>query len=98
VGFRVPVAAGRSKAYRKLQQIAWQGGMAERGHAGGHLSSGASEFVKHYVAPFVLSKRWDGRTVARVLSRHGGNGSSPLSPGTGKLLPPPPGVRPEDRR
>ena len=68
VGFRVPLAGTRSKAYDKLFQIAWHEQMAAAGHTGGHISGSAQAFVRYYVAPFVLARRWDDETVARVLT------------------------------
>jgi hypothetical protein len=85
--------------YRKLYQIAWQPRMADTGHHGLHLTSGAEGFVAQYVAPFVASPRWDEEVVARVLDRDvapaadatrkpAGPSSRPV---TGKTnIPPPP--------
>jgi len=68
VGFLIPPASTRPKAYDRLFQIAWHKQMAAAGHTGGHLASSAEGFVRHYVAPFVLARRWDDETVARVLT------------------------------
>ena len=68
VGFSVPAGSARPKAYDKLFQIAWHKQMAAAGHTGGHFSTSAKDFVKNYVAPFVLAKRWDDDAVAAVLT------------------------------
>jgi len=68
VGFLVPVSAARPKVYDRLFQIAWHKQMAAAGHTGGHLTTAAEDFVANYVAPFVLSRRWDDSVVARVLT------------------------------
>ncbi len=68
VGFDVPVRPGREGTYRKLFQIAWQEQMARTGHTGGHRTSGARQFVKHYVAPLVLADKWDKAVMETLLS------------------------------
>ena len=67
VGFQIPEANDRADAYRKLFQIAWNEKMAEAGHSGGHLTSGAAAFVSTYVAPFVRQRQWNEEFVAEVL-------------------------------
>jgi pimeloyl-ACP methyl ester carboxylesterase len=68
VGFLLPPGRGRPKEYDRLFQIAWHKQMAAAGHTGGHLATSAEGFVKHYVAPFVLAKRWDEEVIAGVLT------------------------------
>jgi pimeloyl-ACP methyl ester carboxylesterase len=71
-GFVVPTTPARMLLYRKLYQIAWQPRMAETGHHGLHITSGAEGFVASYVAPFITASRWDEEVVARVLDRDPG--------------------------
>ena len=66
VGFAVPPGLAADVDYRRVHQIAWRPGMAGTGNIGGHLSSSAARFVAGYVAPLVLSPRWDSRFVGRV--------------------------------
>jgi len=99
VGFGTPTSTARPKAYDKLFQVAWHQQMAAAGHTGGHFTAGAQEFVQHYVAPFVLARRWDDETVARVLTgRKIDNDSLPpmkeWTPQPGRDWPPDPGARP----
>ena len=68
VGFLIPAASARPKTFDRLFQIAWHQQMAAAGHTGGHLASSAEGFVQHYVAPFVLARRWDDETVSSVLT------------------------------
>ncbi len=68
VGFDVPAQPGHEGVYRKLFQIAWREQMARTGHAGGHRTSGARQFVKHYVAPLVLAEKWDKAVMEALLS------------------------------
>jgi len=69
VGFQVPLArSNRSEGYDKLYQIAWHKQMSAAGHTGGHLTVTAEDFVRHYVAPFVLTRQWNDEAVARVLT------------------------------
>jgi pimeloyl-ACP methyl ester carboxylesterase len=70
VGFQVPQAKDKPNVYDKLFQIPWQPGMAADGNLGGHLSSGALPFVANYVAPMVLAKEWNRRTLGAILARH----------------------------
>ena len=74
-GFEIPTGKepaggpqGRAELYQKLYQIGWSSEMAERGHHGWHITSGAAGFVAYYVAPFVLAGEWDSEFVSRVLS------------------------------
>ena len=71
VGFQIPEANDRADAYRRLFQIAWNEKMAEAGHSGGHLTSGAAAFVSTYVAPFVRQGQWNEEFVAEVLRGKG---------------------------
>jgi len=65
-GFDVPSGV-RSGSYQKLHQIGWTSEMAEKGHSGMHLTSGAVGYVSSYVAPFVLGETWGSELVSRVL-------------------------------
>jgi len=67
-GFEMPVAGGRPEIYQKLYQVSWQPKMRQTGNVGMHLTSGARAFVSMYVAPYVLSDKWDEELVARVLN------------------------------
>jgi pimeloyl-ACP methyl ester carboxylesterase len=64
IGFDVPSPA--PGVYKKLWQIPWQPHMADMGHTGGHLTSGDSSFVSHFVAPFINTPTWDEFAVGRV--------------------------------
>jgi len=68
VGFVLPATRVRPKEYDRLYQVAWHEQMAAAGHTGGHLAGSAEGFVQHYVAPFVLARRWDEEVVSSVLS------------------------------
>ena len=59
VGFEVPTTTDRVEAYEKLIQVSWREEMAEVGNSGLHVTSGASGFIATYVAPFVLTERWN---------------------------------------
>jgi len=67
VGFTVPPAAFRPAGYDRLFQVPWRREMARRGNLGGHLTSGAAEFVAAYVSPLVLTPRWDADVIAGIL-------------------------------
>lgn len=67
VGFEIPT--DRPRIYRKLYQIGWTRSMAEAGHDGGHLSSGAARFVARYVAPLIRAEKWSKKLMARVKSQ-----------------------------
>lgn len=58
LGFQVPPDDKAAKAYAKLFQVAWHREMAEVGHTGGHLSSGATYFVTSYAAPLLFRGEW----------------------------------------
>jgi pimeloyl-ACP methyl ester carboxylesterase len=69
VGFEPPWGGPSLELYeRKLFQIPWQPGMADAGHRGMHLTSGARLFVAAYVAPLVLAKTWDPPTLQAITS------------------------------
>ncbi len=68
VGFDVPARPGRKGLYGKLFQIPWREQMSRVGHSGGHTTSGARQFVKHYVAPLVPAKKWDKAVIKTILS------------------------------
>ena len=68
VGFTVPSEAARAGPYSKLYQVAWDKQMGRAGHGGGHLSSGAREFVVRYVAPLILSVDWSESLVRAVVA------------------------------
>ena len=65
-GFAVPGGDGAIKPFDRLHQIAWNEKMAEAGHTGGHLTSGAAEFVATFVAPLVRERVWTGEVVGRA--------------------------------
>ncbi|MFP4054872.1 MAG: serine aminopeptidase domain-containing protein [Phycisphaerae bacterium] len=65
VGFEAPPGSAGA-GYPNVYQIAWKAGMSGSGHVGGHLTSGAQRFVSGYVAPLMLSPRWNSRFVGRV--------------------------------
>ncbi len=65
VGFETPPGSAGA-GYGRVYQVAWKAGMAGSGNVGGHLTSGAERFVSGYVAPLVLSPRWNTRFVDRV--------------------------------
>ncbi len=70
VGFYPPTREPAATLYgRKLFQVAWQPAMAGTGNTGIHLTSGARAFVAQYVAPFVLTEKWDPRFVQAVAAR-----------------------------
>ncbi len=64
VGFEIPT--DRPKLYKKLYQIGWTSNMAQAGHSGGHLSSGAAKFVARYVAPLITAEEWSNDLMAQV--------------------------------
>jgi hypothetical protein len=66
VGF-LPPSGRKPKEYSKLFQIPWTEKMGETGNSGGHMSSGATEFVSTYVAPLVLSPVWDDRLISQIV-------------------------------
>ena len=68
VGFDVPARAASLGSYQKLFQVAWHEQMEQSGHVGGHLTSGARDFVARYVAPMVRSEKWDGSLIRAVLA------------------------------
>ena len=69
VGFEPPLGGQSLELYeRKLFQISWQPGMADTGHRGLHMTSGARLFVAAYVAPLVLAKTWDPPTIEAITS------------------------------
>ena len=68
MGFEVPKAGGSPRIYKKLFQIAWSEKMARTGNVGSHLSSGSEKFVVDYVAPFVMTGKWDESLIARILN------------------------------
>lgn len=68
VGFDVPNGPTRPAVYDRLFQIAWNKEMSSTGNTGMHLTSGSSEFIAEYVAPFVRSETWDEGLINRVLS------------------------------
>ncbi|MCY2924895.1 MAG: alpha/beta hydrolase, partial [Planctomycetota bacterium] len=49
----------RTQAYGRLYQIAWDPSMTTAGNIGLHVTSGAGEFVRFFVAPLILCGRWD---------------------------------------
>lgn len=99
VGFMIPAASARPKAYDRLFQIAWHQQMAAAGHTGGHLESSAEAFVRHYVAPFVLARRWDEELVAGVLTGRKIDAQQPTSMTEWKpmVTPKPPAAGAADR-
>jgi hypothetical protein len=75
VGFVRPDGMPRALAYEKLYQVPWQPEMIRKGHAGGHLSTSAKNFVSSYVAPLVGPIEWNERTIEHVLDL--GDGTDP---------------------
>lgn len=59
-GVRGPSAglAGFDKSYSKLIQIPWSKEMESAGNYGGHVDSTNPEFVKEYVAPWIIGTGW----------------------------------------
>jgi len=88
VSFGAPEAASSGSPYAKLFQLAWNREMSDSGHVGGHLSSGASEFVAKYVAPLILAEKWDEQLMVRVQTQDWAETPAPR-------LPPPNQWRPE---
>ena len=68
VGFDVPARAASLGPYRKLFQVAWHEQMERSGHVGGHLTSGARDFVARYVAPLIRSEKWEDSLIKAVLA------------------------------
>jgi len=71
-GFEVPIATGSETApaaYARVFQVPWERSMAKCGHIGGHLSSGASDFIAAYVAPLVRTPQWSRPAIAEILRR-----------------------------
>lgn len=68
VGFDVPARAASLGPYQKLFQVAWHEQMEQSGHVGGHLTSGARDFVARYVAPMIRSEKWDDSLIKAVLA------------------------------
>lgn len=71
VAFRKPAQAEPARDYRKLVQVAWESGMAESGHDGGHFGPTTPRFVARYVLRFIETSPWDQRLAARVTARVG---------------------------
>ncbi|MHC4294423.1 MAG: hypothetical protein ACYSTL_02435 [Planctomycetota bacterium] len=69
-GFEVPSDADSARNYDRLLQIGWVPQMAEAGHSGMHLTSGAEGYVSKYVAPFVLEGHWDEQLIESIIARH----------------------------
>lgn len=67
-GFNVLAQGTGQTLYSKLFQVAWNKNMGWTGYSGTHLSSGATNFVAAYLAPFVLMRQWDESAVQRVLT------------------------------
>ena len=65
-GFTVPQALRRERGYDRLFQVAWRDEMAEAGHIGSHLTSGARAYVARYVAPWVRQATWDEALLRRA--------------------------------
>lgn len=77
VGFDSPAIDESLAAYRKLFQVGWRSEMAEAGFSGGHLTSGAENFVSRYVAPIIVArearKGWDEALIESLLDAGGGS-------------------------
>ncbi|HUU23729.1 MAG TPA: alpha/beta hydrolase [Phycisphaerae bacterium] len=86
-GFEVPGGDDPPETYRKLFQVAWNQKMSETGHYGLHITSGASEFVSAYVAPFIRSAVWREELVAKVLRGEPVEGPPEVPPLEWKPLP-----------
>jgi pimeloyl-ACP methyl ester carboxylesterase len=68
-GFLCPgLDESQADLYERLFEIGWNPRMAGAGNFGLHLTSGAGEFVRYYVAPLVRSGRWDAELAARLLN------------------------------
>jgi len=71
LGFEVPDSDLSKRAYKKLFQVGWRPKMAEAGHSGMHLTSGAEKFISQYVAPFVLKLdedvRWSDELIEQII-------------------------------
>ncbi len=63
VGFERPATPLRSQHYLKLYEIPWNPSMTFAGHGGGHVTSGARQFVATYVTPLVLAQTWDDQLI-----------------------------------
>ena len=74
-GFAIPDGNKPPAPYERLFQIAWNEKMAETGHRGGHLTSGAADFVSTYVAPFVRRAEWSREFVTSVLRGEAAGGA-----------------------
>ena len=98
VGFEEPEAQSRPAAYDKVFQIPWEPSMARCGHSGGHLSSGASDFIAGYVAPLVRTEKWSRPFIADLLRRQSLPAASQptASPASGRAAAWRPGSRPAD--
>jgi len=68
VGFRDSLDEEPAAGWPSLLQIPWEPRMAEVGHSGSHLTSGAEDFVARYVAAMILADGpWDEDLVAKVI-------------------------------
>jgi pimeloyl-ACP methyl ester carboxylesterase len=66
VGFAVPPGSLAADAYREVYQIPWKPEMVGSGHMGGHLSSSARWFVRDFMAPLVVTPRWNAGLIEEV--------------------------------
>ena len=55
--------------YDKLYQIPWHEEMAKYGYDGTHLTIGAHEFIKTFVAPMVSSPRWNEKLIDDIVQQ-----------------------------
>ncbi len=82
VGFTIPTLGAVPRLYRRLFQIPWHEEMAKSGYTGSHMSVTAREFVSRYVAPLLLSDRWDAAVIRDLLA--GGALTRPTGSGGGE--------------
>ena len=59
VGFSLPPGDESDACYQQLFQVKWNAAMIRHWNLGGHVTSGTSRFVAHYVAPLVNADKWD---------------------------------------
>ncbi len=71
-GFEYPSATASPPSYRKLIQVGWNSDMASSGNTGGHLTSGATEYMAAYVAPFINTPVWTEAVKDAILKAEAG--------------------------
>ena len=63
-GFIIPLDL--PAIYDSLFQIYWTEEMISAGHYGGHLSSSSHDFITKFVAPLILTKKWNPGFISKV--------------------------------